>query len=127
MVVPLTPGHSWDAHKSFAERLARALAQADPDRFTAMMSKAKREGRIFIDWLRNQRGSTAVMPYSARAREGAPVAAPVAWNELKDMENARGFTIGDSKRLLDRAQSKSLAGWGFAQQRLPDVWWHRQQ
>ena len=85
------------------------------------MSKAKREGRIFIDWLRNQRGSTAVMPYSARAREGAPVAAPVAWNELKDMENARGFTIGDAKRLLDRAQSKSLAGWGCAQQRLPDV------
>tara|TARA_B100000029_G_scaffold145715_11_gene141052 strand:+ start:36367 stop:38856 length:2490 start_codon:yes stop_codon:yes gene_type:complete len=121
VVVPLTPGHSWDAHKSFAERFARALAQAEPDRFTATMSKAKREGRIFIDWLRNQRGSTAVMPYSARAREGAPVAAPVAWNELKDMENARGFTIGDAKRLLDRAQSKSLAGWGFAQQRLPDV------
>ncbi|ALG60545.1 MULTISPECIES: DNA ligase D [Citromicrobium] len=121
VVVPLTPGHSWDTHKSFSERFAKALAQAEPDRFTATMSKAKRKGRIFIDWLRNQRGSTAVMPYSARAREGAPVAAPVAWNELKKLNNARGFTIGDAKRLHDRAQSKTLAGWGFADQRLPDV------
>ena len=121
VVVPLTPGHSWDAHKSFAERFAKALAQAQPDRFTATMSKEKRKGRIFIDWLRNQRGSTAVMPYSVRARENAPVAAPVAWNELKKLEQANGFTIGDAKRLLDRAQSKSLAGWGFADQRLPDV------
>ena len=121
VVVPLTPGHSWDDHKSFAERFAKALAQAEPDRFTATMSKAKRKGRIFIDWLRNQRGSTAVMPYSARAREGAPVAAPVAWNELKKLDNARGFTIGDAKRLHDRAQSKTLAGWGVADQRLPDV------
>ena len=121
VVVPLTPGHSWDTHKSFSERFAKALAQAEPDRFTATMSKEKRKGRIFIDWLRNQRGSTAVMPYSARAREGAPVAAPVAWNELKDLHDARGFTIGDAKRLHDRAQSKTLAGWGFADQRLPDV------
>ncbi|MBD59172.1 MAG: DNA ligase D [Citromicrobium sp.] len=121
VIVPLTAGHSWETHKSFAERFARALAQAEPDRFTATMSKEKRKGRIFIDWLRNQRGSTAVMPYSARARENAPVAAPVAWNELKSMENARGFTIDDAKRLLDRAQSKSLAGWGFADQRLPEV------
>ena len=121
VVVPLTPGHSWDAHKSFSERFARALAQAEPDRFTATMSKEKRKGRIFIDWLRNQRGSTAVMPYSARAREGAPVAAPVSWNELKTLDDARGFTIGDAQRLYDRAKSKSLAGWGFAEQRLPDV------
>ena len=121
VVVPLTPGHSWDANKSFSERFAKALAQAEPDRFTATMSKEKRKGRIFIDWLRNQRGSTAVMPYSARAREGAPVAAPVAWHELKKLDNARGFTIGDPKRLHDRAQSKTLAGWGFADQRLPDV------
>ena len=48
--------------------------------------KAKRKGRIFIDWLRNQRGSTAILPYSARARSGAPVAIPLAWNELKGMK-----------------------------------------
>ena len=93
---------------------------AEPERFTANMSKAKRAGRIFIDYLRNQRGSTAILPYSARARPGAPVAVPIAWGELKDMESGHAFSIGDARRLLDRAASKSLAGWGFAEQDLPD-------
>lgn len=119
VVVPLTPGHSWDEHKDFARRFAEALAQAEPDRFTATMSKAKRKGRIFIDWLRNQRGSTAVAPYSARAREGAPVAVPVTWEELGDCADARPFTIGDTDELAKRAASGGLKGWGFAAQTLP--------
>ena len=121
VVVPLTPGHSWEAHKDFSKRFAEALSMAEPDRFTANMSKAKRTGRIFIDYLRNQRGSTAVLPYSARSRANAPVAVPVAWGELKDMKDAHPFTIRDAKRLLDRAAGKSLAGWGFAEQALPDI------
>lgn len=121
LVVPLTPGHTWEAHKDFARRFAEALSIAEPDRFTATMSKAKRKGKTFIDWLRNQRGSTAVLPYSARARSGAPVAVPIAWNELKSMADAKPFSIDDAKRLLDRAGHKSLAGWGFAQQDLPDL------
>jgi len=118
-VVPLTPGHSWDEHKDFSKRFAEALSMAEPDRFIANMSKAKRAGKIFVDYLRNQRGATAVLPYSARARAGAPVAAPIAWGELKDFKNAHPFSIGDAKRLLDRAAGKSLAGWGFAEQALP--------
>ena len=121
VVVPLTPGHGWDAHKDFARRFAEALSIAEPDRFTATMSKAKRKGRIFIDWLRNQRGSTAVLPYSARARTGAPVAIPLAWNELKAMDDAHPFSIDDADTLIRRAQSRSLDGWGFADQRLPDL------
>ena len=121
VVVPLTAAHSWDAHKDFARRFSEALSMAEPERFTATMSKAKRKGRIFIDWLRNQRGATAVVPYSARARSGAPVAIPLAWNELKAMENAHPYSIDDAKTLLDRAASKSLQGWGFAEQRLPDL------
>lgn len=121
VVVPLNPGHDWDAHKDFSRRFAEALSLAEPDRFTATMSKAKRKGKIFIDWLRNQRGSTAVLPYSARARAGAPVAAPIAWNELKALQDAKLFSIDEGKRLIDRAASKSLAGWGFASQRLPDL------
>jgi bifunctional non-homologous end joining protein LigD len=121
VVVPLTPGHSWDAHKDFSKRFAEALSMAEPERFVATMSKAKRKGKTFIDYLRNQRGSTAILPYSARAREGAPVAVPIAWGELKDFEGANVFTIGDAKKLLARAQSKSLAGWGFAEQLLPDL------
>ncbi len=121
VVVPLTPGHSWDAHKDFAKRFAEALALAEPERFTANMSKAKRKGRIFLDYLRNQRGSTAVLPYSARARSHAPVASPIAWSELDAFDNAHPFAIGDARRLIERAQGKALAGWGFAEQALPDL------
>ena len=121
VVVPLNPGHSWDRHKDFSKRFAEALAMAEPERFTSNMAKAKRKGRIFLDYLRNQRGSTAILPYAARARPGAPVAVPITWGELKDMENAHPFDIGDAKRLLDRAASKGLAGWGFAEQNLPDL------
>ena len=119
VIVPLTPGHSWEAHKDFSKRFAEALSMAEPDRFTPTMSKEKRKGKIFIDWLRNQRGSTAVVPYSARAREGAPVAVPIAWGELEGMKDAHPLSIADAKRLLSRAKDKGLAGWGFAQQALP--------
>ncbi|PKB19423.1 ATP-dependent DNA ligase LigD phosphoesterase module /ATP-dependent DNA ligase LigD polymerase module [Novosphingobium kunmingense] len=121
VIAPLTPGHDWDKHKDFARRFAEALSLAEPDRFVATMSKAKRKGRIFIDWLRNQRGATAVVPYSVRAREGAPVAVPVTWAELDKAANAHPWSIGDAKALIKRAQSKALAGWGFAEQRLPDI------
>jgi bifunctional non-homologous end joining protein LigD len=120
VVVPLTPEAEWPAVKDFADRFARALAAAEPDRFTATMSKAKRKGRIFIDWLRNQRGATAVLPYVVRARENAPVAAPVTWDELDDIERAGSYTIADVDRLLERAGSRQLRGWGEARQTLPD-------
>jgi bifunctional non-homologous end joining protein LigD len=121
VVVPLSPGHSWDRHKDFSKRFAEALAMAEPERFTSNMAKVKRKGRIFLDYLRNQRGSTAILPYAARARPGAPVAVPIAWGELKDMKGAHPFSILDAKRLIDRAAGKSLAGWGFAEQDLPDL------
>ncbi|MBB4632904.1 DNA ligase D [Sphingosinicella soli] len=120
VVVPLT-GADWNAVKDFADRFARAIAALEPDRFTATMSKAKRKGRIFIDWLRNQRGSTAILPYSARARPGAPVAAPVSWKELDGITKADTFTVKDAKTLLKRAGSRDLAGWGAAAQHLPGV------
>jgi bifunctional non-homologous end joining protein LigD len=119
VVVPLTPGHDWDTHKDFASRFAQALSAAEPDRFTATMSKAKRKGRIFIDWLRNQRGSTAILPYSARARPGAPVAVPIDWSELEGMKDAHPFSIDDVDALLKRAAQ--LKGWGFAAQNLPEI------
>lgn len=121
VIAPLTPGHDWDTHKDFARRFAEALSLAEPDRFVATMSKAKRKGRIFIDWLRNQRGATAVVPYSARAREGAPVAVPITWAELDKVDSAHPWSIADAKALLKRAEGKALAGWGFAEQRLPEV------
>lgn len=121
VVVPLTPQAEWPAVKDFADRFARALAQAEPERFTATMAKAKRKGRIFIDWLRNQRGATAIMPYAARARAGAPVAAPVSWSELRDIDTAARWRVTDREELLARADSRALRGWGVADQHLPDT------
>jgi bifunctional non-homologous end joining protein LigD len=117
VVVPLTKGHGWDAHKDFARRFAEAMSLAEPDRYVATMSKAKRKGRIFIDWLRNQRGATAVLPYSARARPGASVAVPIAWDDLGDRKDAHPFSISDAAKLIDHA--RHLRGWGFANQALP--------
>jgi bifunctional non-homologous end joining protein LigD len=119
VIVPLDATADWPKVSDFAERFARAIAQADPERFTANIRKVAREGRIFLDYLRNQRGATAIMPYSARARDGAPVAAPIAWEELEDIKGGNIFTILDADLLLERASSKLLAGWGQAKQRLP--------
>jgi len=121
VVVPLTPGHDWDRHKDFSKRFAEAMGALEPDRFVATMSKAKRKGKIFIDWLRNQRGSTAVLPYSARARPGAPVAIPIGWDELEGMKDAHPYAITDAARLIERSRGKTLQGWGFAAQSLPDL------
>jgi bifunctional non-homologous end joining protein LigD len=121
IVVPLVPRAEWPEVKSFCERFARALAQAEPERFTANLKKVERKGKIFIDYLRNQRGSTAVLPYVARARETAPVAAPITWTELRDIDSARHYTIRDAAVLIERAQSRALQGWGEAAQELPDL------
>jgi len=121
VVVPLIPKAEWPEVRSFAERFSRALAQAEPDRFTANLKKATRKGKIFLDYLRNQRGATAVLPYVARAREDAPVAAPVTWTELCDIENAKRWTIRDAAELNERAASRALQGWGEASQELPDL------
>jgi len=121
VVVPLDASADWVAVKSFADRFSRAVSEAEPERFTANIRKVQRKGRIFLDWLRNQRGATAVMPYSARAREGAPVAAPIAWEELDDFDSGAAFSIRDAGELLRRARLKRLAGWGKAKQSLPDA------
>lgn len=121
VIVPIRPGPDWEETSDFTRRFSVALATAEPDRFVATMSKAKRKGKIFIDWLRNQRGSTAIMPYSVRARPGAPVAVPVSWLELQDFDRAAQFTILDRKELQRRAADSALAGWGVSHQPLPAI------
>jgi bifunctional non-homologous end joining protein LigD len=121
VVVPLDASEDWSTVKSFAERFSRAISEAEPKMFTANIRKEQRKGRIFLDWLRNQRGATAVMPYSARGREGAPVSAPIAWEELDKYDSGHHFGIRDADELLERAGSKLLAGWGKAKQALPDA------
>ena len=82
LVVPIRRRTGWEEAKTFAGAVARDLARLRPDRFTAEMKKAKRQGRIFIDYLRNDRGATTIAAYSTRARAGAPVSTPIRWDEL---------------------------------------------
>ena len=121
VVVPLDGSADWPRVKDFASRFSRAVAEAHPRRFTANMRKTERKGRIFLDWLRNERGATAVLPYSARARETAAVAAPISWDELAKLENAKPYSVADAEELLKRAASRDFAGWGEAAQALPDL------
>ncbi|SOB80030.1 ATP-dependent DNA ligase LigD phosphoesterase module /ATP-dependent DNA ligase LigD polymerase module [Sphingomonas guangdongensis] len=121
VVVPLDGSRDWVAVKDFADRFSRAVAQAHPERYTANMRKSERKGRIFLDWLRNQRGATAVLPYSVRARERPSVAAPVTWDELAALEQAAPYTIADVAELLVRADGAVLRDWGRADQALPDL------
>jgi bifunctional non-homologous end joining protein LigD len=95
VIVPLSRNAVWDDAKAFAKALSIKIADQDPDHYIATMSKAKRKGRIFIDWLRNERGATAVAPYSIRARKSGPVATPVTWEELTDLDAANSFHIPD--------------------------------
>ena len=119
VVVPLEPEAHWSAVREFAKAFCTTLAEAAPNRFTIALPKTQRRGRIFLDFLRNQRTATAILPYSARARAGMPVAAPVAWDELQAVERSDAFAIADVKQLIKRAKGRKLGGWGRARQRLP--------
>jgi bifunctional non-homologous end joining protein LigD len=93
VVAPLPPKLGWDEVTGFATGVAYALAAARPDRYTANMAKKVRTGRIFVDYLRNQRGGTAICNYSTRARKGATVAVPLRWDELKGLKSAAPYTV----------------------------------
>lgn len=102
VIVPLRPKATWDTVKLFSRTLAVMLAEQAPDRYIATMSKAKRKGLIFIDWLRNERGATAVAPYSVRARPGAKVAVPLLWDELASVQSAGAFDIASMSGRLEQ-------------------------
>ncbi|WP_055046276.1 DNA ligase D [Devosia sp. A16] len=93
VIAPLTPRAEWPEVKAFCHYLADWLAETAPDRFTSNIRKATRKGRMFVDYLRNERGSTAITPFSTRARQGVPCAVPVAWDELDDLAGANVFSL----------------------------------
>ena len=93
VVVPLTPKLQWDEAKAFTKWVADTLVAQSPGQFTANQSKKARQGRIYIDYLRNGRGATAVGAYSPRARSGAPVSTPLFWEEVENEVRPEAFTI----------------------------------
>jgi bifunctional non-homologous end joining protein LigD len=93
VVAPIKPDRPWAEIKAFSKAIAEHLAGILPDRFTAKMTKATRTGKIFIDYLRNAAEATAVAAYSTRARPGAPVSVPIAWNELNEELRSDSFNV----------------------------------
>jgi bifunctional non-homologous end joining protein LigD len=102
IVLPLQRVHTWDEVKAFSKGLADHLVRLIPDRFTANMSKQKRTGKIYIDYLRNAKGATAIAAYSTRARAGAPVSVPLAWKELSPDLRSDHFTVANVAERMTR-------------------------
>jgi bifunctional non-homologous end joining protein LigD len=101
LVVPIDRRHDWEEVKSFCKMVAEAIVAAAPARYTANMAKAARPGKIFVDYLRNGRGSTAVVPYSPRARPNAPVSMPLTWKELTPAIGPAQYTIRNALARLN--------------------------
>ena len=104
VVLPLRPKAGWDKVKIFARDFAKAMEQSDPKLYTATLSKKARRGRIFIDYLRNGRGATAIAPFSTRARPGAPIACPIPWSALPEAI-PNGVKAGSAPELPDEWRS----------------------
>jgi bifunctional non-homologous end joining protein LigD len=115
VVVPLQPKLDWDETKAFTKSVAEALVARAPDRYTAILSKAKRRGKIFVDYLRNGRGATAIAPFSTRARPNATVAYPVRWQDLDDLDPRR-FTVRTVPALLAKRRSDPWKGFSAVRQ-----------
>jgi bifunctional non-homologous end joining protein LigD len=110
--VPLEPERGWEELTELTRAIAQRLARDEPESFTANMAKAQRKGRIFVDYLRNQRGATAVGAYSTRARAGAPVSTPVAWDALDRLSGPADFTVAEVPlRVLGFGKDRSADPW----------------
>jgi bifunctional non-homologous end joining protein LigD len=121
VVLPIEPTLEWGAAKEFTKSVADAMAAARPERYLAIMSKSQRRGRIFIDYLRNGRGATAVSPYSTRALPLASVSTPLAWDELSEGIRADHFKIDNLRQRLDVLKQEPWPDFFTLQQRLPEV------
>ncbi len=118
VVVPLARRSNWIEVKAFAKTVADNMAQAMPDRFIATMAKAKRTGKIFIDYLRNAEEATAIAAYSTRARPGAPLSVPLRWDELSPKVRSDHFTVQNIGARLKKLKKDPWEGYSELQQPL---------
>lgn len=119
VVVPIVRSYDWPTVKAFARSTAKAMAADAPSRFLIRMPKAERKGRIFIDYLRNDATATAIAPYSTRAKQGAPVAVPLAWDELTPELDPAIFNVETVPQRMERLGRDPWAEMARIHQRLP--------
>jgi bifunctional non-homologous end joining protein LigD len=116
VVAPVRRGRSWDVHKAFAFGVVQAMEREHPRRYTTNARKVQRKGRLFLDYLRNGRGATAVAPYSTRARPGATVATPLTWSELEHGVDPKEFTIYSVPKRLASLKRDPWGGYAALRQ-----------
>jgi bifunctional non-homologous end joining protein LigD len=104
VVAPIVPVHPWKQVKDFCRMVAEVLQNAEPKKFIVSSNKSQRVDKIFVDYLRNDWGATAIGNYSVRAREGAPVATPLNWTELEGARKIPRFTLTDIKKRIRGAK-----------------------
>ena len=115
VVAPVRPSAEWEAVKAFTKAIADSMAADAPERYVATIAKAKRQGKILVDYLRNQRGATAVAAYSTRARPGATVSMPLAWDELGPAIRPAHFTVLNAPARLASLASDPWDGFRAAE------------
>lgn len=118
IVAPLKPRRGWGEIKAFARAFTLQIEQSDSKLYISKMSKTARKNKIFIDYLRNERGATAIAPYSPRARQGVPAALPLSWAELKEPERPR-FTVAAFAEWKARLRRDPWKGMAAVGQELP--------
>ena len=121
VMVPLTPSAGWEEAKAFTKKIADTMAKAKPDRYLAVMTKTARRGRIFVDYLRNGRGATAVGPYSPRALPQASISTPLDWDELSEGIRADHFRIDNLRQRLAGLKQDPWRDLGKLKQTLPVI------
>lgn len=121
IMIPIAPKYDWVRVKNFTEAISRFLSEKYPDRFTATMTKSKRTGKIFLDYLRNSKDATAVAAYSVRAREGAPISMPITWSDLKKLKSAGDFTVSNIEAYLKKNKKDPWRDFFKCKQTIPDI------
>jgi bifunctional non-homologous end joining protein LigD len=119
VVTPILPEAEWDRVKAFTKKVAEAMAADTSRKYVAVMSKSRRKGKIFVDYLRNGRGATAVAAYSTRARNGAAISVPLTWAELATGIRANHFTVDNLRHRLAHRKRDPWAGFFTLRQKLP--------
>ncbi len=120
LVAPIKPRTGWGEAKQFSKGLMQQMAAEVPDLFTTNPSKAKREKKIFLDYLRNDRGATSVAPFSPRARPGALVSAPLSWRELSRGVRPEEFTVITMPKRLKKLRADPWRNFFDIDQQLPE-------
>jgi bifunctional non-homologous end joining protein LigD len=118
VVVPIARRSTWDDVAAFARTVAYAMASDSPKTYIAKASKAARKGLIFVDWMRNTRGATAVAAWSTRARPGAPISVPVDWSAIDELKSGDQFTFASIQELVRKRRRDPWADLPKSRQRL---------